>query len=65
MPSLIPEDLASPGAHALVIGVSRYLHFADGSDLTGNGGDIDMEQLSAALLAHRVETCAPELKRAK
>lgn len=48
MPSLINEDLTRSGTHALVIGVSRYLHFADGSEPTANGSDFGMEQLSAA-----------------
>jgi hypothetical protein len=48
MPSLIPEDLTRPGTHALVIGVSRYLHFADGADPTPRGTAFQMEQLSAA-----------------
>lgn len=48
MSSLITEDLSQPGTHALVIGVSCYLHFADGSEPTANGSDFDMEQLSAA-----------------
>ena len=48
MPSLIQENLARPGTHALVIGVSDYLHFADGSDPTQDGESFQMEQLSAA-----------------
>jgi len=48
MSSLIPEDLTQPGTHALIIGVSAYLHFADGVDPTPNGTEFEMEQLSAA-----------------
>ena len=48
MPSLIPEDLTQPGTHALIIGVSAYLHFEDGVDPTPTGIDFHMEQLSAA-----------------
>ena len=48
MPSLIPQDLTGPRTHALVIGVSRYLHFADGSEPTADGTSFQMEQLSAA-----------------
>jgi hypothetical protein len=48
MPSLITEDLTKPGTHALVIGVSRYLHFADGDETTPQGADFQMGQLSAA-----------------
>jgi hypothetical protein len=48
MPSLIPEDLTQPGTHALVIGVSAYLHFEDGPDPTPVGIEFQMEQLSAA-----------------
>ena len=48
MPSLIPEDLSAPGTHALVIGVSAYRHFEDGSEPTPNGIETGMEQLTAA-----------------
>ena len=48
MPSIIPEIDAVPGTHALVIGVSEYVHFDDGSQPTGNGQLLDMTQLSAA-----------------
>lgn len=48
MPSLIAEDLSQPGTHALIIGVSRYRHFADGTEPTTAGTEIDMEQLTAA-----------------
>lgn len=48
MLSLIPESLTQPGTHALVIGVSAYLHFADGKDPTPVGAEFEMEQLSAA-----------------
>jgi len=48
MPSLIDEDLTQPGTHALVIGVSEYLHFGDGADPTPQGEEFQMEQLSAA-----------------
>lgn len=48
MPSIIPEDLNSPGTHALVIGVSDYLHFEDGSAPTPTGREFNMEQLTAA-----------------
>ena len=48
MPSLIPEDLTQPGTHALVIGVSKYLHFEDGIVPTPTGEEFKMEQLSAA-----------------
>lgn len=48
MLSLIPEDLTKPGTHALIIGVSAYLHFADGKDPTPTGIEFEMEQLSAA-----------------
>lgn len=47
MPSIIPEDLNSPGTHALVIGVSEYLHFENGIAPTQTGRDFLMEQLSA------------------
>jgi hypothetical protein len=42
-----PND-HEPGTHALVIGVSRYLHFDDGPEPTEIGRDFHMEQLSAA-----------------
>ncbi|QRN83179.1 caspase family protein [Chloroflexota bacterium] len=48
MSSLIPEDLTQPGTHALVIGVSEYLHLVDGKDPTPTGISFGMEQLSAA-----------------
>lgn len=48
MPSLIEEDRTQPGTHALVIGVSRYLHFADGANPTAQGAAFQMEQLTAA-----------------
>jgi hypothetical protein len=48
MPSLIPEVLNEPRTHALVIGVSRYLHLEDGDDPTANGTNIPISQLSAA-----------------
>src|SRR4030042_794816 len=48
MPSLIPEDLTQPGTHALIIGVSAYLHFEDGPAPTPTGIEFEMEQLSAA-----------------
>jgi hypothetical protein len=48
MPSLIQEDLSLPGTHALVIGVSEYLHFEDGKDPQPTGEEFKMEQLSAA-----------------
>lgn len=48
MPSLIPEDLTEPGTHALVLGISAYLHFEDGSDPTPKAEAFQMEQLSAA-----------------
>lgn len=48
MPSLIPEDLTQPGTHALVIGVSEYLHFGDGVEPTQKGDEFNMGQLSAA-----------------
>jgi hypothetical protein len=48
MPSLIPEDLTQPGTHALIIGVSAYLHFEDGVAPTPVGIEFQMEQLSAA-----------------
>jgi hypothetical protein len=48
MASLIAEDLTQPGTHALVIGISAYLHFEDGRDPTPRGIASQMEQLSAA-----------------
>lgn len=48
MSSLIPEELTKPGTHALIVGVSAYLHFADGKDPTPTGVEFEMEQLSAA-----------------
>jgi hypothetical protein len=48
VPSLVPEDLTKPGAHALIVGVSRYRHLADGSDPTPVGTEFELEQLSAA-----------------
>ena len=48
MPSLIPEIDNAPGTHVLVIGVSEYLHFDDGSQPTTNGDLFEMAQLSAA-----------------
>ncbi len=48
MPSLIPDDLAQPGTHALVVGVSAYEHLGDGNDPTPTGEESQMEQLSAA-----------------
>jgi hypothetical protein len=48
VPSLVPEDLTTPGTHALVIGVSRYQHLADGDAPTPVGTEFDLEQLSAA-----------------
>jgi hypothetical protein len=46
--SVIGEDLAKPGSHALVIGVSAYRHLADGPAPTGAGSSFELEQLSAA-----------------
>jgi len=48
MPSLIAEDLTQPGTHALVLGISAYLHFEDGTDPTPKATAFQMEQLSAA-----------------
>jgi hypothetical protein len=48
IPSLVPQDLTAPGTHALVIGVSRYKHLADGEAPTQTATDFDLEQLSAA-----------------
>lgn len=48
MASLITEDITVAGTHALVIGVSRYPHFDDGTEPTAAGTDTGMEQLSAA-----------------
>lgn len=48
MPSLIAETLTEPGTHALVIGVSAYRHFEDGSDPTHAGELLGMGQLSSA-----------------
>jgi Caspase domain len=48
MASLIPEDLSAAGTHALVIGVSKYLHFGDGGDPTPNGEEFGMDQLTTA-----------------
>lgn len=48
VPSLVPEDLTTPGTHALVIGVSRYRHLADGASPTPVGEEFELEQLSAA-----------------
>ena len=48
MPSLIPEDLNEPGTHALIIGVSEYLHLDDGPDPTNRGSAYNMGQLTAA-----------------
>lgn len=48
MPSLIPEDLTQPGTHALIVGVSAYLHLEDGIAPTPTGIAFQMEQLSAA-----------------
>lgn len=48
MASLIQEDLTKPGTHALVVGISAYLHFQDGSVPTLRGINSQMEQLSAA-----------------
>jgi hypothetical protein len=48
MPSVIAQDLSQPGTHALVIGVSQYLHFSDGAEPTPEGAELQMEQLSAA-----------------
>lgn len=69
MPSIIPENTAAPGTHALVIGVSEYIHFDDGSQPTGNGQLLNMAQLSAAarsasefaawLVDHRNHASAP------
>jgi hypothetical protein len=42
------EKLNDPGTHVLVIGVSEYLHFHDGSQSTNNAKLFDMKQLSAA-----------------
>ncbi len=48
MPSLIQEDLAQPGTHAFIIGVSEYLHLEGGHDPTQKGSQYDMGQLTAA-----------------
>src|SRR5687768_4799364 len=48
IPSLVPEDLTAPGTHALIIGVSRYRHLADGAEPTPTAADFELEQLSAA-----------------
>ncbi len=48
MPSIIKEDLDAPGAHALVIGVSHYLHLQDGDFPTHDGQTSNLRQLSSA-----------------
>lgn len=48
MPSLIAEDLSTPGTHALIIGVSHYPHITDGSAPTPEGESFHLEQLSSA-----------------
>ena len=48
MASIIPEQNDTPATHALVIGVSRYLHLHDGEAPTPIGQEIDISQLSAA-----------------
>ncbi len=48
MPSIVPEDLNAAGTHALVIGISSYLHLADGDDPTPVGESFNIEQLSSA-----------------
>ncbi|MDH5323304.1 MAG: caspase family protein [Gammaproteobacteria bacterium] len=48
MPSLVPEIYNQPATHVLVIGVSAYRHFDDGTEPTNNGDLLNMAQLSAA-----------------
>ena len=48
MGSLIPVVRDRPGTHVLVIGVSAYRHFDDGTNPTQNGQLLGMKQLSAA-----------------
>ncbi|MFO7528751.1 MAG: hypothetical protein R6W86_08125 [Marinobacter sp.] len=48
MASLIAKDLTQPGTHTLVIGISSYRLFGDGSDPTQRGIASQVDQLSAA-----------------
>lgn len=48
MANIFNNDSSNVGTHALVIGVSRYRHLADGSDPTPTGVRFDVEQLSSA-----------------
>ncbi len=48
MAIVIDDDDSAPGTHVLVIGVSAYRHFADGSEPTEVGESTGMKQLRSA-----------------
>ncbi len=48
MPLVWEDSSGGPGTHALIIGVSYYRHILDGSDLTQDGDDSGLEQLTGA-----------------
>jgi hypothetical protein len=48
MPDILSSTGSGPATHALVIGVSRYRHLADGSAPTARGRSVAIRQLTSA-----------------